>query len=99
MVPQPPAVRTAFLRPWMLQVAHEARDPWPPGRATTTQQEALLQAETDIEEWRMGAPRTLTRVMHFIGWVAWLVVHEHWRTYLLPMLGRAGLDMRPFADA
>eukprot|EP00969_Alexandrium_andersonii_P012798 557923-Alexandrium_andersonii.AAC.1 len=47
----------------------------------------------------MGAPRTRARVLHFVGWAAWLVVHEHWRAYLLPMLGRAGLDMRPFADA
>eukprot|EP00969_Alexandrium_andersonii_P260757 11528295-Alexandrium_andersonii.AAC.1 len=60
MVPHPPPVRAAFLRPWMLQVAHEARDPWAPGRRTTTQQEALLQAETDIEEWRMVAPRPAT---------------------------------------
>eukprot|EP00969_Alexandrium_andersonii_P263112 11630921-Alexandrium_andersonii.AAC.1 len=47
----------------------------------------------------MGAPRALTRVLHCLGWTAWLLVHEHWKAYLLPILGRAGLDMRPFADA
>eukprot|EP00969_Alexandrium_andersonii_P024231 1057238-Alexandrium_andersonii.AAC.1 len=61
MLPRPPDTRTSFLRPWMIQAAHEARDPWNPGHATTAQQEALLQAERDLEEWRMGAPRTLTR--------------------------------------
>eukprot|EP00969_Alexandrium_andersonii_P166677 7365486-Alexandrium_andersonii.AAC.1 len=80
----------------MAQAAHEARDPWIPGHATTTQQEALLQAEHGLKEWRMGAPRTLARVLHFLGRTAWLLVHEHWRAYLLPMLGRAGLGMQPF---
>eukprot|EP00969_Alexandrium_andersonii_P237399 10479623-Alexandrium_andersonii.AAC.1 len=47
----------------------------------------------------MGAPRTVTRVLHFLGWTAWLLVHEHWRAYVLPLVGRAGLAMRPFEDA
>eukprot|EP00969_Alexandrium_andersonii_P276946 12241496-Alexandrium_andersonii.AAC.2 len=73
MLPRPPAARTSFLQPWVIQVAHEARDSWAPGHANTAQQEALLQAEHDLDEWRMGAPRTLTRVLHFLGWTAWLL--------------------------
>eukprot|EP00969_Alexandrium_andersonii_P248241 10970105-Alexandrium_andersonii.AAC.1 len=57
MAPRPPRIRTRPLALWMLQVAQEARGPWSPGRVTATQQEALLQAEHNLEEWRIGAPR------------------------------------------